>query len=68
MLAVMVGETVQEMQLAGWIGTTTLNIYIPDWAGVWFCLFPTAETLSLQVVAVIYILGSYFAARYFANS
>jgi high-affinity iron transporter len=63
-LAVMVGETVQEMQLAGWIGTTTLNIYIPDWAGVWFCLFPTAETLSLQALAVIYVLGSYFAARY----
>jgi high-affinity iron transporter len=63
-LAVMVGETVQEMQLAGWIGTTTLNIYIPDWAGVWFCLFPTAETLYLQALAVIYVLGSYFAARY----
>lgn len=63
-LAVMVGETVQEMQLAGWISTTTLNINIPDWAGVWFCIFPTAETLSLQAVAVIYVLGSYFAARY----
>jgi high-affinity iron transporter len=63
-LAVMVGETVQEMQLAGWIGTTTLNINIPNWAGVWFCLFPTAETLSLQALAVIYVLGSYFAARY----
>ncbi|MDQ0200781.1 FTR1 family iron permease [Neobacillus ginsengisoli] len=63
-LAVMVGETVQEMQLAGWIGTTTLDIPIPEWAGVWFCLFPTVETLSLQALAVIYVLGSYFAARY----
>jgi high-affinity iron transporter len=63
-LAVMVGETVQEMQLAGWISTTTLNLKIPDWAGVWFCLFPTAETLSLQALAIIYVLGSYFAARY----
>ncbi|WP_416829006.1 FTR1 family iron permease [Ectobacillus polymachus] len=63
-LAVMVGETAQEMQQAGWISTTTLNINIPDWAGVWFCIFPTAETLSLQAVAVIYVLGSYFAARY----
>jgi high-affinity iron transporter len=66
-LAVMVGETVQEMQLAGWIGTTTLNLNIPNWAGVWFCLFPTAETLSLQALAVIYVLGSYFAARYFTK-
>lgn len=63
-LAVMVGETIQEMQQAGWISTTTLNINIPDWAGVWFCIFPTVETLSFQALAVIYVLGSYFAARY----
>ncbi|OIK08902.1 iron permease [Bacillus sp. MUM 116] len=64
-LAVMVGETVQEMQLAGWIGTTTIkNLYIPDWAQVWFCIFPTVETLSFQAFAVIYVLGSYFLQRY----
>jgi len=63
-LAVMVGETVQEMQLAGWISTTNLNLNIPNWAGVWFCIFPTVETLSFQALAVIYVLGSYFAARY----
>ena len=64
-LAVMVGETVQEMQLAGWMSTTTIeNLYIPDWAGVWFCIFPTVETLSFQALAVIYVLGSYFAQRY----
>lgn len=66
-LAVMVGETVQEMQLAGWIGTTTININIPNWAGVWFCIFPTVETLSFQALAVVYVLGSYFAARYFTK-
>jgi high-affinity iron transporter len=63
-LAVMVGETVQEMQLAGWISTTTLHLTIPNWAGVWFCIFPTVETLSFQALAVVYVLGSYFAARY----
>jgi high-affinity iron transporter len=63
-LAVMVGETIQEMQLAGWISTTTLNINIPNWAGVWFCAFPTVETLSFQALAVVYVLGSYYAARY----
>lgn len=63
-LAVMVGETVQEMQLAGWISTTTLNLNIPNWAGVWFCIFPTLETLSFQALAIVYVLGSYFAARY----
>jgi high-affinity iron transporter len=63
-LAVMVGETVQEMQLAGWIGTTPLNIPIPDWAGVWFCIFPNVQSLSLQALAVVYVLGCYFAQRY----
>jgi high-affinity iron transporter len=66
-LAVMVGETVQEMQLAGWIGTTTINVHIPDWMGVWFCIFPTVETLSAQVIAVVYVVGSYYGARYLTN-
>jgi high-affinity iron transporter len=48
-LAVMLGETVHEMQQAGWIGTTTLPLSIPNWAGVWFCVFPTVETLSFQL-------------------
>jgi high-affinity iron transporter len=63
-LAVMVGETVQEMQLAGWVSTTHVYINIPDWMGVWFCLFQTKETLISQLLAVIYVLGSYFGARY----
>ncbi len=63
-LAVMVGETVQEMQLAGWIGTTTIPLHFPEWMGTWFCIFPTVETLSSQVIAVIYVLGSYLVARY----
>lgn len=64
-LAVMVGETVQEMQLAGWMSTTSIqNLSIPDWAQVWFCVFPNVEGLSLQALAVVYVLGSYFAQRY----
>ena len=31
---VMVGESVQEMQLAAWIGTTALAFPIPTWMGV----------------------------------
>ncbi|KQL55134.1 iron permease [Heyndrickxia shackletonii] len=63
-LAVMVGETVQEMQLAGWMSTTSIGVEFPDWMGVWFCVFPNVEGLSLQAVAVIYVLGSYFLQRY----
>jgi high-affinity iron transporter len=61
---VMVGEQAQEMQLANWIPTTRLNWPIPDWMGLWFSVFPTAETLVAQVVAAVLVIGSYFLARY----
>ena len=66
-LLVMVGEQAQEMQLAGWISTTpvhSLQNVIPDWAGLWFAVFPTVQTLTAQAVALIVVVGSYFAARY----
>lgn len=63
-LLVMVGEQAQEMQLAGWISTTALPIHIPEWMGLWFSVFPTAETLISQGVAAILVVGSYFAAEY----
>jgi high-affinity iron transporter len=66
-LAVMIGETVQEMQLAGWISTTPVDIAIPEWMGVWFCIFPNKETLLAQALGVLYVLGSYFAAKYLSK-
>jgi len=62
-LAVMVGESVQEMQQANWISTTTLNIHMPDWLNTWFAVFPTVESLSAQVLAVAFVVGSYYLAR-----
>ena len=37
---------------------------IPPWAGVWFSVFPTVQTLVAQAIAAILVVGSYFAARY----
>lgn len=65
-LLVMVGEEAQEMQLASWIPTTAipaLSHVIPGWAGLWFSVFPTVETLSAQAIAAIIVIGSYFLAR-----
>jgi len=65
-LLVMVGEQAQEMQLAHWIPTTKINMLdalIPDWAGVWFSVFPTGETLVAQGLAATLVIGSYYAAR-----
>jgi high-affinity iron transporter len=65
-LLVMVGEQAQEMQLAHWISTTQINWLagkIPAWAGLWFSIFPTIETLAAQSLAAFLVVGSYFLAR-----
>jgi len=64
-LLVMVGEQVQEMQLAHWIPTTPIPILnnIPAWMGLWFAIFPTVETLTAQFLAALLVIGSYFLAR-----
>lgn len=65
-LLVMVGEQAQEMQLAHWISTTpipALASVVPDWAGLWFAVFPTYETLIAQFIAAAVVVGSYYAAR-----
>lgn len=62
-LTVMVGESAQEMQLAGWIPTHHVNLPIPDWMGVWFAMFPNVEGLTAQFVAVALVLGSYLWVR-----
>jgi high-affinity iron transporter len=62
-LFVMVGEEVNEMQLAGWIGTTSIGHW-PGWLGQWFSLFPNVETIVAQVGAIALVLGSYVTAEY----
>ena len=66
-LLVMVGEEVQEMQLARWLPTTeipSLARVIPAWMGLWFSVFPTVETLSAQAFAGLIVAGSYFVAQH----
>jgi len=64
-LIVAVGEEVNEMQLAGWIGTTEIGwLHIPGWMGTWFSLFNNWETVIGQFIAVALVIGSYLAAQY----
>lgn len=70
-LLVMVGEQAQEMQLAHWISTTPihrLENVIPAWAGLWFSVFPTVETLLAQLIAAVIVIGSYYATHFFKSS
>jgi len=62
-LFVMVGEEINEMQLAGWLGTTSIGNW-PGWLGQWFSIFPNVQTIVAQVSAVMIVLGSYLAAEY----
>jgi high-affinity iron transporter len=61
-LLVMVGESIQELQLAGWIGTTPLHVGVPGWLSLWFSIFPNVETVAAQAVAALFVVGSYFLA------
>jgi high-affinity iron transporter len=64
-LVVSVGEEVNEMQLAGWIGTTSIGgLHIPGWMGTWFSLFDNWETFIGQGIALALVLGSYAGAQY----
>jgi high-affinity iron transporter len=65
-LLVMVGEQAQEMQLARWIPTTqitSLKNVLPSWAGLWFSIFPTVETLAAQAAAGAIVIGSYVYSK-----
>lgn len=65
-LFVMVGEQVQEMQLAHWLPATQISWLvnkIPAWMGLWFSVFPTVESLGGQALSVVLVLGSYLLAQ-----
>jgi high-affinity iron transporter len=62
-LLVMVGESVQELQLAGWLPTHTLGVAFPGWMGLWLALFPTVEGVVAQLLAAGLVVGSYFLAE-----
>ena len=63
-LVVLVGQTVQTMQVVGWLPVTPVEVLtLPYWAGTWFGLFPTWEGLLAQAAAATFVVGSYLAAE-----
>jgi high-affinity iron transporter len=66
-LVVMVGGTARTLQDLGWISTTPLGMGFPDWWARWFELVPTVETILFQVTAGGVVVGSYYAAEWWAQ-
>jgi high-affinity iron transporter len=62
-LVVLVGNTVRTLQGVGWFPITPLELQLPLWTGTWLGVFPTVETLGAQAAALVFVLGSYFAAE-----
>jgi high-affinity iron transporter len=62
-LLVMVGESVQEFQQAGWLGTTPIGFSLPGWMGLWLAVFPNLQTIVAQALAAVLVIGSYFLAE-----
>jgi high-affinity iron transporter len=62
-LLVMVGESVQELQLAGWLPAHSLGVTFPGFVGLWFAVFPTVEGVLAQAAAATLVIGSYLLAE-----
>jgi high-affinity iron transporter len=62
-LVVMVGQTARTLQGTGWLSITPAPVDPPYWAGLWFGVFPTWETLGAQVGALVFVVGSYYLAQ-----
>ena len=62
-LAVMVGGTALSFAELGWIPQTPTPFAVPEWMGSWFEIYPYWETIGAQVLALVLVVGSYFAAE-----
>jgi high-affinity iron transporter len=62
-LAVMVGTTVHNLQGIGWVANTPTSFRVPLSWSIWMGVYPTWEGISAQVGALVFVVGSYFAAR-----
>jgi len=64
-LVTMVGTTVHVLQVVGWITITPLGtLQLPYWTGQWIGLYATWEGALAQIVAFVFVVGSYYAAEF----
>jgi high-affinity iron transporter len=62
-LVVMIGGTALSFQELGWLPRHDTPFTVPQWMGSWFEMYSTWETLTAQVLAAVFVIGSYYAAE-----
>jgi high-affinity iron transporter len=63
-LVVMIGGTAATFQDLGWLPSHPLPFAVPEWLGAWFEIYPTYETVGIQILAALFVVGSYVLARH----
>src|SRR3954454_4624164 len=63
-LVVMIGGTALSFVELGWLPRHDTPFTVPEWMGAWFEIYSVWETLAAQVLAVAFVVGSYYAAEY----
>ncbi len=66
-LFTMVGNTVRTLQGVGWFPIHPIDVDIPLWMGTWLGIHPSVETLLAQVLALVFVIGSYWAAGWYSK-
>jgi high-affinity iron transporter len=62
-LVVMIGGTALSFQDLGWLPRHQTPFTVPVWMGSWFEMYSTWETLGAQVLAAVFVIGSYHVAE-----
>jgi high-affinity iron transporter len=63
-LVVMIGGTALSFVELGWLPRHETPFKVPEWLGAWFEIYSVWETLVAQVLAALFVIGSYYAAEY----
>lgn len=66
-LFTMVGNTVRTLQGVGWFPIHPIDVDIPLWMGTWLGIHPSVETLLAQLLALVFVVGSYWAAGWYSK-
>jgi high-affinity iron transporter len=62
-LVVMIGGTALSFQDLGWLPEHRTPFTVPTWMGSWFEMYSSWETLGAQLLAALFVIGSYYAAE-----